>query len=345
MRILWATVGCFLATAAVAQDWSVPPRSLPPPVFASPELQAQLSATPSPDVAAAIAAIPASPDEVRATEAAAVAAGAQAIGPIAEAMGVTLGEQTIAGVPVYTVTPAKIDPRFADHLFFYIHGGAFVKGGGPASSFEAVLIAANLGIPAVSVDYRMAPDHPAPAAMEDLVAVWQEVIKTRDPAKIAMGGTSAGANLTLVTNLKIKELGLPHPGALFVGTPPIHLGRVGDTRFLVEGADRYLVSWDSYPQYLIGLYVGEGSVEDPYLSPWFGDVTGFPPTYLISGTRDLMLSDTAAMHRKLRRAGVEADLHVYEGHSHGDYILAAGTPETAEHMAELDAFLRDHLAE
>jgi epsilon-lactone hydrolase len=345
MRLWLALVFSVTASTSLAQDWEVPGRSLPPPVFASPELQSQLSATPTPDIPRAIAGVPASPDAVRAFVEAEVAAGAEAITAIAAAMGVTLDTAEIAGVPVYRVTPAAVDPRYADHLFFYIHGGAFVKGGGPASSFEAVLIAANLGIPAISVDYRMAPDHPAPAAADDVLAVWREVIATQDPAKIAMGGTSAGANLVLVANLRIKEAGLAHPAALMVGTPPIHLGKVGDTRFLFEGVDRYLVTWDADPQYLIGLYRADTPVEDPHVSPWFGDVTGFPPTYLITGTRDLMLSDTAAMHRKLRRAGVEADLHVYEGHSHGDYILAAGTPEAAEHMAELDAFLRDHLAE
>jgi acetyl esterase/lipase len=79
--------------------------------------------------------------------------------------------------------------------------------------------------------------------------------------------------------------------------------------------------------------------------PWFADVTGFPPTDLVTGKRELLRSDTAAMHRKLRRADVEAGLHVHEGHSQGDHRPSLGSPEAAEHMAEFDAILRRHLSE
>ncbi|MCA9055673.1 MAG: alpha/beta hydrolase fold domain-containing protein, partial [Planctomycetaceae bacterium] len=74
-------------------------------------------------------------------------------------------------------------------------------------------------------------------------------------------------------------------------------------------------------------------------SPVYGDVSGFPPTYLISGTRDLLLSDTVIMHRMLRKAGVPAELHVYEGMSHADYAFDANLPESKEHFRELNAFL------
>ncbi|MHC4647211.1 MAG: alpha/beta hydrolase, partial [Planctomycetota bacterium] len=81
----------------------------------------------------------------------------------------------------------------------------------------------------------------------------------------------------------------------------------------------------------------------PYVSPVYGDFENFPPSYLITGTRDLMLSDTVRVHRKLRRAGVEADLHVYEGQSHADYLMVWNAPESDEHFAELNAFLVKHL--
>jgi epsilon-lactone hydrolase len=200
-----------------------------------------------------------------------------------------------------------------------------------------------MGIPVISVDYRMAPDHPAPAAMDDIVAVWQEVIKDKKANAVALGGTSAGANLTLVSTLRMKELGLDLPGALFVGTPPAFLDKTGDMRYINEGIDRYLVTWDAEPAAAIAMYVGDKSYKDPYISPFYGDFKGFPPAYLITGTRDLMLSDTALIHRKLRRAAVEADLHVYEGHSHGDYVLQFNAPEATEHLNELNAFLLRHL--
>jgi acetyl esterase/lipase len=117
----------------------------------------------------------------------------------------------------------------------------------------------------------------------------------------------------------------------------------GDSRFLNEGVDRLLVSWKHIPHDAGAMYAGKFDLKHPYVSPIYGDFSDFPPSYLISGTRDLMLSDTVRVHRKLRRAGVEADLHIYEGQSHGDYIAVWNAPESEEHYAELNAFLLKHL--
>jgi hypothetical protein len=113
-------------------------------------------------------------------------------------------------------------------------------------------------------------------------------------------------------------------------------------RFINEGIDHHLTNWDKGPAQAAGYYAGDKSYDDPSISPIYGDFNGFPPTYLISGTRDLMLSDTVRTHRKLRQAGVEADLHVYEGIAHADYILLINTPESQEHYRELNAFLSLH---
>jgi epsilon-lactone hydrolase len=325
---------------SATQGWQIPARTLPPPVHASEELRKKLAETPSPDPVAAKAATPRTLEEWRAELAKAAVPDAVLYG-IAKAQGVTVTPERIAGVQVYRVTPAKIAPEFQGKLFVYIHGGAFIKGGGAASSVEAIAIARHLGLEAISIDYRMAPDHPAPAASLDTLAVWRELLKSRDAKTMFMGGTSAGANLTLVTTLRAKAAGLPLPAALMVGTPPADLTKATDTRFLLEGADRYLPSWDAEPAAAMALYAAGADLKDPFLSPIFGDMSNFPPSYLITGTRDLMLSDTALIHRKLRRAGVRADLHVYEGHSHGDYVIMAGTPESEEHYKELAQFLQE----
>lgn len=324
-------------------EWLIPSRKLPPPTGVSDELREVLAATPTPDMKAAFAKVPKTIPEWKAAIAEQASAAGELTKIIAEQRAVKIEADKIAGVPVYRLTPPQIAPEHTNHLFVYIHGGAFVKGGGFGSSIEGVSIAYHLGIPVISVDYRMAPDHPAPAAMDDIVAVWQEIIKDRPANTVALGGTSAGANLTLVSTLKMKELKIPLPGAIFVGTPPVFLDKKGDMRFINEGVDRYLITWDAEPAAAIALYVGNKSYEDPYISPFYGEFEGFPPAYLISGTRDLMLSDTVLMHRKLRRAGVEADLHVYEGHSHGDYFLQFNAPEATEHLNELNAFLQRHL--
>ena len=117
----------------------------------------------------------------------------------------------------------------------------------------------------------------------------------------------------------------------------------GDSRFINEGVDRHLVSWEGIPYHAGMLYAGDLDLDHPHISPIHGDFKGFPPSYLITGTRDLLLSDTIRAHRKLRRAGVEADLHVYESQSHGDYIALRNAPESHAHSSELNAFLLKHL--
>ena len=234
---------------------------------------------------------------------------------LASALSVTIKEDKIAGVDVHWVNPPNIGTAHKGHLFVYIHGGAYVYNGGMAGLVEPSLIAHHLQMKVVSIDYRMPPKHPAPAATDDVISVWKELLKTRSRTSMVMGGTSAGGNITLASTQRFVSLGLPVPAALYIGTPTVDLNaEAGDSRHLNEGADRVLFK--------------------------MGD---FATSYLITGTRDLLLSDTVRAHRELRRAGIEADLHVYEGQGHADYIVAMKTPESAEHYAELNRFVLAHL--
>lgn len=335
---------CLLVGGARAQEnvWSIGPRSLPPPANASEALRKTLAAMPTPDLSAARKA-PATTEEWKAQIAAADAEGAKLSQDMAKITGVAVAEDTIAGVKVYRLTPPKIAPEHRNQLFLHIHGGAWAFNGGMAAVGEGVEIAAKLGIPVISIDYRRPPDFPAPAAMDDIVAVYADIVKTRRPARIAMGGTSAGGNLALVATLRLKDLGLPLPAAIFAGTPVVDMNKTGDSRFLNDGVDPGL-TWDGLIAGAAKIYAGERSYDDPYLSPIRADVSGFPPTYLVTGTRDLLLSDTVLIHAKLREAGVDADLHVYEGIAHADYAKLFNTPESARHYAELKAFVLRHLS-
>jgi monoterpene epsilon-lactone hydrolase len=324
--------------AQVAEGaWWIGPRVLPPPQGASNQLREFLAQSPVPALQTSVKTM----KDVKVHIALADREKATLAEEFARQEDITITEDNIAGVRVSRVTPPEIASEHADHLFVHVHGGGFIVGAGLAGMAEAVRIAAFLRLPVLSIDYRMAPDHPAPAAMDDVIAVWRELIKERPAKKTALGGTSAGATLTLVATLKMKELGLALPAALFVGTPAADLAKRGDMRFINDGIDHILVNWNKV-EYPIALYVGDKNYDDPYISPIFGDFAGFPPTYLISGTRDLMLSDTVRTHRKLRQAGVIADLHVYEGVAHADYASMDGSPEQREHHAELNAFLLRH---
>ena len=248
----------------------------------------------------------------------------------AEHNGTAYEVREIAGVRTYLVTPKKINKRFADRVFVHTHGGAWVFGGGDSALREAVWLAHGLGVKVVSVDYRRPPLHPFPAAVDDALAVWREVMKKQTAAQTALFGTSAGGNIALATSLKLKELGEPLPGAVFAGTPATDLENVSDTWHTMVGLDP-LGPRKGMIAGCFELYIGDADPKNPLLSPVNGDLKGFPPTILISGTRDLLLSDTVRMHRALRKAGVQADLHLYDGQAHGDYLqnLTRDVPECA----------------
>ena len=199
-------------------------------------------------------------------------------------------------------------------------------------------------IPVISIDYRMPPKYPVPAASDDVNAVWKELLKKYPPTSVIMGGTSAGGNITLSSVHRFKDLGLPLPGALYVGTPAVDVDMTGDSRFINEGVDRLLVTWKPLPQDAGAMYAGELGKSIHTYSPIYGDFTGFPPSYIVAETRDLMLSDAVRAHRALRRAGVEAELHIYEGFSRGDYLVIWNAPESEEYFAELNRFTIKNLS-
>ena len=250
--------------------------------------------------------------------------------------GYTQEARPIAGVGTYVITPQGVaadDP----HVFLDIHGGGFVLGAGEACRLMAIGMALRLGVRVVSVDYRMAPDHPFPAGLDDCLAVYHELLKTHRPRDIVVGGISAGGNLAGALALRARDEGLPMPAALVMMTPVSDLTGDGDTFQTLCGIDPVLPS--AMPE-MMALYAGDSMLDNPYVSPLFGDFKpGFPPTFLQSGTRDLLLSSTVRMHRKLRAAGIPAELHVFEAMPHGGF---GGTPDDMELTVELRRFLSAH---
>ena len=266
-----------------------------------------------------------------------------AIPALKEKMGVTVESVTIAGVKAFVVMPKNMPAGNRQRLLMHVHGGGYVFGPGESALPEAILMASFGGFKVVSVDYRMPPDFPYPAAMDDAMAVWKELVKTNQPKKMAVFGTSTGGAMTLSLMLRAKAEGVPLPGAIAPGTPWSDIAKIGDTYETNEWVDNILVTWDGWLGRAAKLYAGSTNLKDPQLSPIYGDFTGFPPAILTSGTRDLFLSNTVRTHRKLRRAGVEADLNVYEGQSHAQYGINSDAPETKEAFIDLARFFDRHL--
>jgi acetyl esterase/lipase len=137
--------------------------------------------------------------------------------------------------------------------------------------------------------------------------------------------------------LRARDEGLPLPAAVVLNTPATDLTCAGDTWQTNLGLDTVLTD-DAQPSML--LYAAGHDLRDPYISPLFGDLKGFPPTILSSGTRDRLLSDTVRMHHALRAAGVPADLHVQEAAGHGGFLGQA--PEDREHFQKVRRFMEEH---
>jgi acetyl esterase/lipase len=263
-----------------------------------------------------------------------------------EHFGVSVQPGTIAGVKVFIVTPAAVPDANRRRLLLHVHGGAYVLNAGEAATKEAILTAAYSKMKVISVDYRMPPDHPYPAALDDVLAVWKELIKpgANDPRNMAVFGASAGGGLTLAMVLRAKKEGVALPAAIAPGTPWSDLTKTGDTYFTNETLDNMLIGYDAFIGPAATLYAGRYKLTDPLISPVYGDYDGFPPAILTSGTRDLFLSNTVRVHRKMRAAGVEAELHVFEGQSHGQFGADPDAPETAEYFQEVVRFFEKHLS-
>lgn len=262
-----------------------------------------------------------------------------------QALGVTVVPTSIAGVKAFIVTSESPRPGNRDRVLLHFHGGARVLEPGESGTQEAVLMAGLTGFKVISVDYRMPPDFPFPATLDDAVAVYREMLKATKPENIGIFGSSAGGSLTLTTLLRAKMENLPMPGAIAPGSPTVDLSKTGDTLFTNEGVDNVVVTQDGFIRATALLYANGRDLKDPLLSPIYGDVHGFPPAILTSGTRDLYLSNTVRMHRKLREAGVEAILQVWEGQSHEDYMLGDETvPEVREYHDEVARFFDQHLS-
>lgn len=270
-------------------------------------------------------------------------AAAKALPALRQELHVKVEPRTIDGVKAYIVTPEMIPAENRNRLLVHVHGGCYVNGAGEAATREAIVMAGFGHFKVISVDYRTPPDFPYPAALDDAMTVWKAATKMANPKNMAIFGSSAGGALTLSMTLRAKQDHLPMPAAIAPGTPMSDLTNAGDSFQTNAMLDNVLVAPDASCDKRAALYAHGHDLKDPMLSPVYGDMHGFPPTILTTGTRDLLLSSTVRVHRKLRQAGVEASLQVFEGVAHGQYGSDIKAPETKEAFEEIARFLDKHL--
>lgn len=256
---------------------------------------------------------------------------------IAEAAGdlrSTIDTIIVEGAPIHVAIPA--DPRRPDCAYIDLHGGALVLGGGEACKIGARLQADLHHVRCYGVDYRTPPEHPYPAALDDCMAAYRYALDRHAPENIVIGGRSAGGNLAASMLLRARREALPAPAGLILLSPQVDLTESGDS-FEVNRLVDLVLTGSLMASNL--LYAGGADLSDPLLSPLFGNLQGFPPVFLQSGTRDLFLSNAVRMHRALRRVKVSAELHVFEGMPHGGFT--GYTPEDAELSAEVARFVAE----
>jgi monoterpene epsilon-lactone hydrolase len=247
---------------------------------------------------------------------------------------------TIAGVPVRNVLPLDETPQHPDRVLINVHGGGFNADSG--SFTESIPIANLTHTRVIAVLYRLAPEHPFPAAVDDTIAVYRELLKTYKPSHIALYGTSAGAILTAEVAVRLKQLNLPLPGALgiFSGTGDFSQTADSQAMYALHGLTGSLPVAGTQPRNTE--YSGNTDPKDPVLSPLYADLHGMPPSLFITSGRDSQLSGTIILHRAFLSSGDNAQLIVFEALTHA-FWNDVSLPETKEAYGYMADFFAQQL--
>ena len=252
---------------------------------------------------------------------------------------VGMTKKEIGGVSCFILTPAAVAPADRHRLLVHVHGGAYVLGAGEGGTWEGIMLAAAARIPVVAIDYRMPPEHPFPAAIDDAMSVWKALLKEHRASDMAIFGTSTGGGMVLSMVQRARRETLPLPASVIAGSPWSDLSKTGDSYYVNDISN--VPFYDGFLSVTARSYAGGLDLKDPRVSPVYGNFSGFPPTMLISGTRDVFLSNTVRVQRKLLDAGVVTELEVYEAQTHAAY-LEPNIPESAEAFSDMTKFLRKH---
>ena len=252
--------------------------------------------------------------------------------------GISLTQMQLGGVPADRLSPRS--PRNRRTLL-YIHGGGFVGGSPP--NYRALVghIAEKLNATAYVIDYRLAPEHPFPAALDDCAAAWRALLDMGIPAgDIVIAGDSAGGNLTLALALKLKSAGGPLPAALVALSPATDLADGTPSRTTNARAD---AMFDSHTfASVVRHYCSQSDPTDPLISPLRGDPTGLPPT-LIQCSRDEMLRDDGVlMAEKMKATGVDITLELWPRVFHVWQLMLGFIPESRAAVENIVRFIERH---
>lgn len=244
--------------------------------------------------------------------------------------------ECVSGVPVERISVG----RPADDLaLLHFHGGMYCSGTPEIDRVLNAPIARATGVEVISPDYRLAPEHPFPAAIDDAVAVYRSLVE--QGRRVAVYGESAGGGLAAACTLAIRDAGLPSPAALGMISPMLDLTGSSDTYLTLAPVDPDYFDTSTLLE-PAAVYAGDAPLDHPLVSPLFADLTGLPPTLIQVGNREVLLGDSTRFARAARSAGASVEVHILDGGWH-NYPVWYGVPEADEAVAAMATFLRSSL--
>lgn len=233
------------------------------------------------------------------------------------------------------ITPASRPNR---HVL-YLHGGAYRLGAPSTYRHFTWRVASAAQARALVIDYRLAPEHPFPAALEDAVSCYRWLLaEGADPRRFAVVGDSAGGGLTLALLLKLRDSGLPLPAAAVALSPWTDLASTGASLTLNAKSDA-MVNAHDVPKFAAD-YLAGADPRDPYASPLYGDPSGLPPTLIQVGSDEVLRDDAVRMAKRMQHAHCQVELQIWPQMPHVWHLLAPILPEAREAITEIGKFVQ-----
>ena len=245
-------------------------------------------------------------------------------------------DTSVGGIPAIVATPTEVQ---SDRHILYIHGGGYVLGSPKSHIAMCARLAKRAAATITVIDYRLAPEHVYPAAIDDCVTAYRAIIADIDPALITIAGDSAGGGAALATIGALKAAGDPLPGAVYVLSPWTDLTASGESVVTRAPFDPMFDGKGLLDA--ATTYAGDTPLDDPGVSPLFADPTGYPPTLIQTGMDEILLSDSIRLAERYEAAGVDVRLDLRDDLWHVYPMLAGYMPEATDALIRAAVFIRE----
>jgi epsilon-lactone hydrolase len=250
--------------------------------------------------------------------------------------GLQRSTQDMGGIPALCLRTANDQ---STQVILYLHGGAYILGGAASHGSLAAQLGYAAGAKVYLPDYRLAPEHPFPAALDDALSAYRWLLAQGHEANnIVIAGDSAGGGLALATAVAIRDGNLPQPAALVLISPWLDLSLSGDS--IKSHVSRDPILRPSWLRWSAGVYCGEHPAEYPLCSPLFANLAGLPPMLVQVGSEEILLDDSRRLEQRAQAAGVSVQLQVFDGMWHDFQAHVGVLPESGTALAGIGAFLK-----